>query len=82
MSEAVDSLKKGDAFFAGKKFREVETLVPQSKWAAKASLMLGYADYSRNAYTTAIFNLERYIQNYPADENISVRSLLESNVFL
>ena len=68
--EAVEALKKGDAFFAGKLFKEVETLMPQSKSAAKASLMLGYSDYSRNAYTTAIFDLERYIQNYPADENI------------
>ena len=68
--EGVEALKKGDAFFAGKLFKKVETLMPQSKSAAKASLMLGYSDYSRNAYTTAIFDLERYIQNYPADENI------------
>jgi len=68
--EGVEALKKGDAFFAGKLFKKVETLMPQSKSAAKASLMLAYSDYSRNAYTTAIFDLERYIQNYPADENI------------
>jgi outer membrane protein assembly factor BamD len=80
-SEAVDSLKKGDAFYAGKLFKEVETLLPQSKSAAKASLMLGYADYSRNAYTTAIFNLERYIQNYPADKNISYAHYLIAMCF-
>ena len=44
--------------------------MPQSKWAAKASLMVGYADYSRNSYTSAVFALERYIQNYPTDKNI------------
>ena len=44
--------------------------MPQSKWAAKASLMSGYAHYSRNAYDKSIFSLERYIFNYPADENI------------
>lgn len=80
-SEAVDSLKKGDAFYAGKLFKEVETLLPQSKSAAKASLMLGYSDYSRNAYTTAIFNLERYIQNYPADKNISYAHYLIAMCF-
>ena len=69
-SEAVASLKEGDAFYAAKKFKEVEILMPQSDWAAKASLMAAYADYSRNAYSSSIFNLERHIKNYPADKNI------------
>ena len=69
-AEAVEALKKGDAFYAGKKFREVESLVPQGIWAAKASLMSGYSDYSRNSYSAAVFALERHIKNYPADENL------------
>jgi len=69
-TEAVEALKKGDAFYAGKKFREVESLMPQNEWASKASLMASYSDYSRDAYTNAIFSLERHINNYPADENI------------
>jgi len=69
--EAVEALKEGDAFYAGKRFREVENLFPQGKWAAKASLMASYSDYSRSAYPNAIFNLERHIKNYPADENLS-----------
>ena len=68
--EAVDALKKGDAFYAGKKFKEAESLLPQSRWAAKASLMNGYAHYSRNAYSESVFSLERHIINYPADKNI------------
>ena len=69
-AEAVESLKIGDAFYAAKKFKEVEILMPQSDWAAKASLMAAYADYSRNAYSSSVFNLERHIKNYPADKNI------------
>ena len=69
-AEAVDALKRGDAYFASKKFKEVEAMMPQSKWAAKASLMSAYAHYSRNAYEKSIFSLERHIFNYPADENI------------
>ena len=69
--EAITALKKGDAYFAGKKFKEVESLLPQSEWAAKASLMASYADYSRNAYSESVFGLERYIKNYPADKNLS-----------
>jgi|TARA_B110000438_G_C15773406_1_gene632964 outer membrane protein assembly factor BamD len=69
-AEAVEALIVGDAFFAGNKFKDVESLVPQSKWAAKASLMSSYSEYSRNAYSNAVFALERHIKNYPADENI------------
>ena len=68
--EAVDSLKKGDSYYAAKKFRESESLMPLDKWASKASLMASYADYSRDAYAKAIFSLERHIKNYPADKNI------------
>ena len=68
--EAVEALKAGDAFFAAGKFKEVESLMPQSKWASKSSLMASYADYSRNSYSAAIFGLERHIDNYPADKNI------------
>ena len=69
-AEAVEALKEGDAFYASKKFEEVESLLPQGKWASKASLMASYAEYSRNAYSNAIFKLERHINTYPADENM------------
>ena len=69
-AEGVDALKKGDAFYAAKKFKEAESLLPQSEWAAKASLMASYAEYSRNAFSNSIFGLERHIVNYPADKNI------------
>ena len=68
--EAIEALKVGDAFYATKKFKEVESIMPQSKWAAKASLMASYSEYSRNAYDSSIFGLERHIKNYPADQNI------------
>jgi len=69
-AEAVEALIKGDAFYAGKKFKEAENLLPQSEWAAKASLMESYSHYSRNAYSKSIFSLERHVKNYPADINV------------
>ena len=69
-AEAVEALKEGDAFYASKKFEEVESLLPQSEWAAKASLMVGYAEYTRNSYSNSIFSLEGHINTYPADENM------------
>ena len=70
-AEAVKALDEGDAYYASQKFKDVEALTPQSTWAAKAALMASYADYSRNSYSSAIFGLERYINNYPADKNIT-----------
>jgi len=69
--EAIESLQIGDAFYAAKKFREVESLMPQDKWASKASLMASYAEYSRSSYSSAIFSLERHLKHYPADKNIA-----------
>jgi len=69
-SEAIEALKKGDAFYAAKKFKEVESLLPQTEWAAKSSLLAAYAEYSRNSYSSSVFALERHIKNYPADKNI------------
>jgi len=69
-ADGVEALDRGDAFYAGEKFKEVEGLVPKSKWAAKASIMSSYAEYSRSAYANAIFDLERHIQNYPGDKNL------------
>tara|TARA_Y100000590_G_scaffold233501_1_gene263010 strand:- start:1127 stop:1957 length:831 start_codon:yes stop_codon:yes gene_type:complete len=69
-SEAIKALNEGDAFYAGKKFQEVEILMPQTIWAEKASLMSAYSEYSRSAYSNAVFALERHLNSYPADKNI------------
>ena len=74
--EALEALEEGDAFYAGKKFREVETLLPQSEWAAKASLMSAYSDYARNSYEASIKGFRRFLKNYPADKNISYAEYL------
>jgi len=69
-AEAIEALDEGEAYYAKQKFKEIENLMPQSKWAEKASLMASYADYSRNSYSSAVFSLERHIVNYPADKNL------------
>ena len=69
-AEAVQALKEGDAYYASTKFKEVESLMPQTEWAAKASLLSAYAEYSRNSYNKSIFGLERHVKNYPADINV------------
>ena len=68
--EGLDSLKKGDALFAAKKFNEAEILFPQSIWAPKSSLMAAYAYYTKDYYGDAIAELERFIRVYSKNKNI------------
>ena len=76
--EAVDALKKGEYFFASKKFSEAEAILPKIQFSAKASLMSSYCLYLINFYPQAIANLERYIKTYPADKNIAYAHYLHA----
>jgi outer membrane protein assembly factor BamD len=69
--EAVEAMKDGDYFFAAKKFSEAEIIMPKIEFAAKASLMSSYCLYIINFYPEVIENLERFINQYPADKNIA-----------
>ena len=42
-NDAMDNLKKGDNYYAAKKFLESELLFPQSDWAPKSALMAAYS---------------------------------------
>ena len=68
--EAIDALKTGDAYYASKKFKEAESLMSDIEWSAKSALMSAFALYSANFYSQSIFNLERYMKQYPVDKNI------------
>ena len=74
--EGYFELKRGDALLAAKKFNEAELLYPQSIWASKSALMAAYAYYSQNYYNDTIYELERFIQTYPKDENIGYANYL------
>lgn len=68
--EGLQAIENGDYFFAAKKFSESEILLPQSDWASKSALMIGYCYYSINFYEDAISNLQRFIKTYPASKNL------------
>ena len=74
--EGLEAMEKGDYFFAGKKFGEAEILLPQSDWAAKSALMVGYCFYSMNFYRDAISSLERFTKTYPASEDLDYANYL------
>ena len=69
--DALDSLNKGDPYYASKKFLETEMLFPQSDWAPKSALMAAYSYYVQDYYAESIFHLERYLNTYPNDTRVS-----------
>ena len=69
--QGMNYLDSGDYFAAGKKFLEVEVLLPQSKWAPKSVLMASYSYYLQDYYSLAIENLKRYFKTYPKDRNMA-----------
>ena len=70
-NDAMDNLKKGDNYYAAKKFLESELLFPQSDWAPKSALMAAYSYYVQDYYSESIFHLERYLNTYPNDTRVS-----------
>ena len=64
-------MNRGDYFYASKKFSEAEPILPRIEFSAKASLMSSYCLYLINFYPEATANLERFINQYPADKNVA-----------
>ena len=69
--EAVGAMNAGDFLVASKKFSEAESILPKIEFSAKASLMSSYCLYLINFYPEATANLERFINQYPADKNVA-----------
>lgn len=49
-------------------FREVERQHPYSDWARRSMIMAAYAAYRMGSYDEAVFEAERFISQYPADQ--------------
>ena len=69
--EAVKAMEKGDYFYASKKFAEAEIILPKINFSARASLMSSYCLYLINFYPETTANLERFLNQYPADKNVA-----------
>lgn len=69
-NSGLDQMSRGNYTTAAKKFAEVESKFPYSKWATKAILMQAFANYQSNKYADAIDACNRFIQLHPGHENI------------
>lgn len=70
-NKGLDHMKVGEYKKAAKQFDEVERLHPYSTWATRATLMVSYAHYQRNAYADAINAAERFIQLHPGNKDVA-----------
>ncbi len=79
--EAYESFNKRDYFFAAKKFSEAELNFKTVELAAKSSLMQAFCLYAINFYDEALESLNRYLIQYPADENKKYAKYLIAIIF-
>ena len=70
-SAGLEALRREEYGRAVEIFDAVERDHPYSTWATNARLMSGYAEYSRNRYTEALGQLDRFIQLHPAHRDIA-----------
>ncbi len=68
-NEAMDYLEDGDYLLAAQSFDEVERQHPYSKWATKAQIMAGYANYQQGSYDDAVIALDRFINLHPGHKD-------------
>ena len=64
-------MKVGEYAKAAKQFDEVERLHPYSTWATRATLMVAFAHYQRNAYQDSINASDRFIQLHPGNKDVA-----------
>lgn len=66
----LSNMNSGQYNTAVKKFADLERLHPYSKWATKALLMQGFANYQNNQYADAINACRRFISLHPGHQDV------------
>lgn len=79
--EGLEAFKKKDYFFASKKFDEAELNFSKTELAAKSSIMSSYSLYGINFYKEAEENLLRFLEVYPADNNLMYANYLLAVIY-
>ena len=69
-NQALDTVYSGNPKQAASMFEEVERQHPYSNWAVKSQLMAAWAYFEANDYPRALISLERFIELYPAHEDV------------
>jgi outer membrane protein assembly factor BamD len=79
--EGLTAFEENNFFFANKKFIDAELNFDNPQFAAKAAIMSSFSLYAINFYIQALESLQRYLKNYPADQNVIYAHYLEAIIF-
>ena len=80
-TQGVEQLEEGENVLAARKFNEAETIFPQSKWAPQSILMAAYSYYEINYFEDAIYEIDRFMLNYPNHKYIAYAHFLKAICF-
>ena len=69
-NSGLTQMNNGQYNSAVKKFADLERLHPYSKWATKALLMQGFANYQNNQYLDSINACKRFISLHPGHQDV------------
>jgi len=69
-TQGQQSLTQGDYAEAAKNFKALERHYPSSAYTLQAQMELAYSYFKAGNHTSAIDTSERFIRNYPENENI------------
>jgi len=79
--EGFNAFEDNNFFLANKKFLEAELNFEKPELAAKAAIMSSFSLYAINFYNEALQSLNRFLKNYPANENVIYAHYLEAIIF-
>lgn len=80
-SQGLDLMKKKEYKQAAKYFSEVDRQHPYSAWAARAQLMVAYANYKAKEYDTARLSADRFLRLHPAHRDVAYAHYLKALSF-
>ncbi len=80
-TKGLEKLEEGENVLAVRKFNEAEIIFPQSKWAPQSILMAAYSYYEINYFEDAIYEIDRFILNYPNHKYIAYAHFLKAICF-
>ena len=80
-TKGFEKLEEGENVLAVRKFNEAEIIFPQSKWAPQSILMAAYSYYEINYFEDAIYEIDRFILNYPNHKYIAYAHFLKAICF-
>ena len=80
-NKGIEALEGGDALFAAKKFQHCRKSISTINMGSKIYIDGSYSYYSQDYYGDAIFELNRFLKNYPENDNYAYAYFLLASCY-